>query len=322
MNQSLEFEVVFCFNPNYQYDQKTIETISSNRRALEQLFFDRLLQVLGVKESRSLYPPRTNALLRDLHNAIVTSSAQVHHKQALLYYILRDCRSKHPDVDKSFIQQQYLPERYRIFIDGIYYMDTFDFKKALLNLTVPSLLPTFPDEILKTLLLHNKPSEPLLPLAYYQSVSPPLEDPSVLPIFLAYLIEKTGVTSAFRFSQELGASRHHNLFKDLILYVHSPEMNGDTRAQWAMELINLPLNQEEEQWFDEILEDAVERGVKGAADTMLIRKITCRKAAGALNEMGDGLSRKIINGLGWEDLKLSLGRGLGPRKEAGEFWAQ
>jgi hypothetical protein len=45
-----EFDTIFHFNKNFTYDGKVIEQILSNRRALEnQLFADRLLELLGVQ---------------------------------------------------------------------------------------------------------------------------------------------------------------------------------------------------------------------------------------------------------------------------------
>lgn len=45
-----DFDVVFFFNPNFVYDGKLVDQILSNRRALEnQLFVDRLLELLGLK---------------------------------------------------------------------------------------------------------------------------------------------------------------------------------------------------------------------------------------------------------------------------------
>jgi hypothetical protein len=44
------FDAVFYFDRNYAHDKKTLDRIVANRRSLQnQLFIDRLLQLMGVK---------------------------------------------------------------------------------------------------------------------------------------------------------------------------------------------------------------------------------------------------------------------------------
>ncbi len=53
MRDFSEFEDVFEFDPDYKYDQKTVDAIKENRRALEnELFFDRLLKVLAIDKGK------------------------------------------------------------------------------------------------------------------------------------------------------------------------------------------------------------------------------------------------------------------------------
>lgn len=48
-----DFDVIFFFNKNFVYDGKLVDQIISNRRALEnQLFVDRLLELLGIRPGR------------------------------------------------------------------------------------------------------------------------------------------------------------------------------------------------------------------------------------------------------------------------------
>ena len=48
-----DFDTIFYFNKNFAYDDKIIDQILSNRRALEnQLFADRLFGLLGVQAGR------------------------------------------------------------------------------------------------------------------------------------------------------------------------------------------------------------------------------------------------------------------------------
>lgn len=73
------------------------------------------------------YPPKTNADLRSLVDNIVSSELEIHHKQALIYYILKDCRN-HPDAASHFAQSCQLPEKYRLFIEGLWHMDRLEFR--------------------------------------------------------------------------------------------------------------------------------------------------------------------------------------------------
>lgn len=74
-----------------------------------------------------VYPPRTNADLRSLFNHIISSELDIHHKQALIYYILKDCRSA-PDAADQFAQTCHLPQKYQLFIDGLWNMDRLEFR--------------------------------------------------------------------------------------------------------------------------------------------------------------------------------------------------
>lgn len=79
-----------------------------------------------IKASRA-YPPRSNQELRNLYKQIISSTSPNHHKQSLIYYILRDCRNA-GDSAAQFARDCYLPEKYRLFIDGIWHLDRLDFR--------------------------------------------------------------------------------------------------------------------------------------------------------------------------------------------------
>jgi len=53
MDDFEDFETVFFFKSDYAFDHKTVDVILANRRTLEnELFFDRLLRVLGIRQGR------------------------------------------------------------------------------------------------------------------------------------------------------------------------------------------------------------------------------------------------------------------------------
>ena len=76
-----------------------------------------------------MYPPRTNKELRNLHELIVSAKIAEHHKQSLLFYLLKDCRA-HVDVDlaEEFARKCYMPDKYKICIEGLWAMDKAQFK--------------------------------------------------------------------------------------------------------------------------------------------------------------------------------------------------
>lgn len=160
MAQWEKFDYIFSFNKKYSYDSKTVDQIISNRRSLEgQLFADRLLGLLGIKGGTlffcslvysrfnfiflgipwliiylstvtKVYPPKSNADLRSLVDHIVASELDIHHKQALVYYLLKDCRNA-LGAAADFASSCHLPEKYRLFIEGIWHMDRLDFRVCL-----------------------------------------------------------------------------------------------------------------------------------------------------------------------------------------------
>lgn len=58
------FDAVFYFDRNYAHDKKTLDRIVANRRSLQnQLFIDRLLQLMGVKPGGMIQAFSTGLLL-------------------------------------------------------------------------------------------------------------------------------------------------------------------------------------------------------------------------------------------------------------------
>ncbi|KAE8145629.1 hypothetical protein BDV25DRAFT_133622 [Aspergillus avenaceus] len=295
------FNSVFAFNKNIVYDGKVIEQILSNRRALDnQLFADRLLGLLGVKAVTKVYPPRSNADLRTLFDHIVSSPLDIHHKQALIYYLLKDCRAPN-DPAAQFSRRFHLPEKYRLFIEGLWNLDRLEFRRAIEYLTEPSIIPTFPDEILYVLTLSHLPKhDDSLVMAYYLTVSPPLASAKVQKAFFKTLC-RSSITEAFYFTRSHDDERRQTYLTQLIGFVHTTE-GGETRSKRAMELIGLPFNDQEEEWFEESLLRGAAKGLHGAKDTVMMRRL----ATGKFDNLSAGLeslSGKKIDGLNWDILK-------------------
>ncbi|KAL8928499.1 MAG: hypothetical protein Q9208_001733 [Pyrenodesmia sp. 3 TL-2023] len=304
-----DFEEVFAFDPLFAYGEQTINKILKCRaRSIgHELFMDRLLKTLGLDEANDLYPPRSNQDLRDLHLQIIESPSPAHHKQSVLYYILKDI--PHKDVHSSasaFAKAVFLPERYRIFMDGIYHLDRAQFPKALDYLTEPVLIPTFPEEIMYTLCTHPEQRDEQLPLVYYYTVSPAITSPKVVAVFFSVLA-KASVTEAFFWARKQGASSHRSLFEQLINDVlDGPE--GEDRARKSVELIHLPFSGEEEIWFDAYLGQGRGKNLPGAEDTLSVRRtITSRSAV--IADSDKGLGAKSSDGMDWSSLGSSFERG-------------
>ena len=148
-----DFEDVFEFDPDVSYDQKMVGTIEKNRKDLEGLFIDKVLKlVLKVnrrklftlsvyelcwfRKAAKVYPPKSNADLRALHQSIVGGNAADHHKLSVLYYILLDCGElshSGSDLSDSLEEKYHLPKKYQIMMQGLWHMDNLRFEVLILN---------------------------------------------------------------------------------------------------------------------------------------------------------------------------------------------
>lgn len=183
---------------------------------------------------------------------------------------------------------------------------------ALQYLTHPSLIPTFPDEILEVLVRHAKNNDLSLPLAYYHTVQPTLTNQQAIEgLFSA--MARTSVTEAFYFSRgQPGYGRRH-MFEMLIALVlkNSPK---DTIADRSIELVNLPLTQEEDQWFEEYLTQGEGRSIRKAQDTLMIRRIGTGKFTESVS--AGQINGRAMSGLDWHTISEAIKDGLGPRSQA------
>ncbi|RFU23786.1 hypothetical protein B7463_g12552, partial [Scytalidium lignicola] len=248
-----DFDQVFSFNPECQYEKSQIHSIDTHRKKLEGLFIDRVLKLLGIKRPSKIYPPKSNGDLRSLHKAVLESNGADHHKISVLYYILLDFDflTARRDYSTSFEEKAFLPQKYQIYMQGLWFLDHLDFELALQYLTHPSLIPTFSDEIMQVLVEHSGNGDLALPLAYYHTVRPVLTNPhSIENLFLA--IVKRSVTEAFYFSRAQPEHIQRRMFETLVALVLNSS-SASTIADQAAELVGLPFTQEEESWFEDYL---------------------------------------------------------------------
>lgn len=173
-------------------------------------------------------------------------------------------------------------------------------------MTEPSIIPTFPDEILYTLTLSNLPKhDDSLVMAYYFTVSPPLATEKVQKAFFATLC-RASITEAFYFTRKHDESLHRSYLELLIEFVHKTSA-GQARSKRAMELIGLPLDEKEEQWFEEALLHGNAKALHGAKDTVMMRRLATGKLSGLSADL-ESLGGKKVDGLNWDVLKQSMPR--------------
>jgi hypothetical protein len=170
-------------------------------------------------------------------------------------------------------------------------------------LTDPSLVPTFPEEILYTLCKHNK-TDPQIALAYYHAVSPPVILSSKTLDALLDVMAQASLTEAYFFTKTQDLPTQHHLFRRLLSFVHGAS-GGQIRAVRASELIGLPLNHDEEMWFEEFLIEGKGRALYGAKDTVTMRRIVMGRTGEAVNVV-EGYKDRNIDGLSWASLTKGL----------------
>ena len=161
------------------------------------------------------------------------------------------------------------------------------------------MVPTFPEEILYTLCRHAPDNDITLPVAYYQSISPIFTSKESIESYFRILC-RISITEAFYFSRTQGDLNHQDLFEKLIALVHT-DSNGAIRATRGVELISLPLTEEEESWFTAYLAEGKGSRLPGAADTLKMRAI----ATGIPEDVNHRRrkSTEKIDGISWETLR-------------------
>lgn len=185
---------------------------------------------------------------------------------------------------------------------------------ALQYLTHPSLLPTFHEEILDTLIRHSEYDDFTLALAYYHTVRPTITSPHSLESLFSAMA-RMSVMEAFYFQREQSDIARHKMFESLISIILQT-LPGEKAATRALELVNLPFNTEEEAWFEEFLITGAGRGFKKARDTVMMRKIGMGNYTDAL--LLEGADNRPLGGLSWKTMLGGLEERLGPRLDVME----
>lgn len=115
---------------------------------------------------------------------------------------------------------------------------------------------------------------------------------------------RASITEAFYFSRAQGDLNHRALLEKLVAFVHS-DSYGAIKATRGVELISLPLHEEEESWLEEYLEEGSGKALNGAMDTLIMRRIASGRLKSKPQERGMGSNRKI-DGVNWSTLTGSI----------------
>ena len=137
-------------------------------------------------------------------------------------------------------------------------------------------------------------------MAYFTTMRPPLQNEQSLTAYFDLLC-KTTLVEAYRYAQQQPNLKHKSLFEKLILSVLSESVE-DVRAERALLLLGLPLSEEEEIWFEDLLHGSGSR-CPGAKDSVIMRQIATGKD---LDHLLDRQSGPRINGLNWDDIQSSI----------------
>ncbi|KAF2176344.1 hypothetical protein K469DRAFT_678690 [Zopfia rhizophila CBS 207.26] len=317
-----DFDAVFRGNI---YSKGLIDEIEGNRFLLGgKLFFDRLLELLQIKVQR-LYPPKSDQQLRELHQRIVNAPTALHNKHCLLFYVLRDFTNsyhEHTEISAVFGGLIHLEKRFWTFLEGLWALDHLNLETAVGYLTHPTIIPTFPDEIILALLKH-KPrditdDDHILPMAYYNSAKPPLDNEEAKKEFVKYMANRN-VTETFYWIRARQEYERRHLFEILVEETLDRYTSDklEERSARATELVGLPFDEEEERWFEEFLTEGKCRNINGARDTIMVRRIATGRLKDAAN---DGKLRgKKWDRVNWDILKDGIKSGLGPRSDEDSF---
>lgn len=275
------FERVFGSMTPFPYTRTFIQEAETNRRSFEgALFIDRVLSALGHSKATKLYPPKSDALLRQLHAEITGANLASHHKLSVIYYLLLDLDSLSTGDSnraESFATRCSLPAKYTLLLKGIWHLDHHQFDLALQYLAHPSLSPEFADEIITVLVREgSRKGDYSLALGYYHTVQPVLKKTEAVEL-LFDAMAKSSVTAALHYSRTKPETMREILFRRLVVDVLE-DAESDETAERACELASSPFDKSEEEWLKDVLTREGKK-LKAARDTLLMRRIA----------MGDGI---------------------------------
>lgn len=132
-----------------------------------------------------------------------------------------------------------------------------------------------------------------LALAYYYTVQPVITSSAALTsLFRA--MAKTSLTEAFYYARTQPEHTRQILFQQLIDSVLRG--SGPDTATRATELVSLPLDSAEEQWFQDYLTVGNGKKLRNAKDTVLMRRVVTGRHAESMNDKNLGSQWSAVLG--------------------------
>ncbi|KAM5345890.1 hypothetical protein ACJ41O_011751 [Fusarium nematophilum] len=265
---------VFAAGVPNPYDRKYQHEIETCRKSFDgTLFIDSVLRAVGISKAK-VYPPKTDNALKQLHQQICEASMSTHHKFSIFYYILLDFdqTSGRDSISEAFVEASGMPQKYQIFMKGLWYLDKQEFSRALEYVSHPSLIPDFADDIITVLVRHAPDNDYSIALSYFYAVQPILKTSAALELLFDAMAQ-TNVSEALFYSRTYPLHTRELLFRQLVAAVL--DGRSEDFSDRATELAFLPFDTVEEGWFEEYLVNGNGKNHKKAKDTLLIRKIAC-----------------------------------------------
>lgn len=145
---------------------------------------------------------------------------------------------------------------------------------------------------------------------------PPLSsDPELQRAYFRYLAGLS-VTQAYFFARAQPSQDHRALLELLVHEAMAPASTA--RARRTEELVDLPLTDEEEGWFEDYLLEGKGRSLHASRDTVMARRLATGRYPDAV-DVGKDLSGRRFNDVTWDGVKDILNAGLGSRGTEGVF---
>ena len=116
---------------------------------------------------------------------------------------------------------------------------------------------------------------------------------------------KASITEAFYFSRGHDEPIHRRLFEKLIDFVHS-DSDQELRASRGVELIGLPLDEEEAVWLEGYLIEGKGAALPSAQDTLVMKRMATGQLQDAAILVKSLQEKKSIQGLSWTSLGEKL----------------
>ncbi|KAK9461601.1 nuclear pore complex assembly-domain-containing protein, partial [Lipomyces oligophaga] len=239
-----EYDILFG-DLEFPYNQKIQNFIRGQRSKLSgSLFFDLLCSnIVGIQDVHLVYPPAKGEVLRDLFEQIDSANSDLLKKQLLLYYILKDFGLQNA---KEFSEQVLLPEAHKMLIDGVYYLDRFEFKSAMTMLTSPAVHLQFSEKILSTLLRYSDNGSHYIRI-YVACKKPALDTPTSMTLYLDAIC-KISVSSALEYIRAIPSQDRPEYIQKMLDFSLSTNS-----SEVAYQIANLPLAYDEEEILMEYL---------------------------------------------------------------------